>query len=146
MFYCCKGDNCAVGLLGLDGNPIERTPEKYPYSHDPYVIWQKTGDFAKDRGATCIYTDRMYQRDFHRIENLVRSYFGNISQYWDDREPEKVEALLREWANDPEIELTMIAHHVNFSSGYPLWSLHYTSPKLRELEARQKESNVSDPQ
>ena len=148
-YYCVnrEGDKVTVGLLGMDGKPIKRTPEEHPYSHDPYVVWFKTGDFSKDQGLTCCYTDRLYQQDFSRAAELTKKHFGNSSQHWDDRNPILVENFLREWADDPEIELTMIVHHVNFSSGYPLWSLHYTSPKLRALElSLKKESNVSDPQ
>lgn len=33
--------------VDFDGKPIERTPDKYPYSYEPYVQW--IGDFEKDK-------------------------------------------------------------------------------------------------
>lgn len=27
--------------LDLDGNPVRRTKDEYPYSYDAYVVWEK---------------------------------------------------------------------------------------------------------
>ena len=97
-------------------NPIERTPEKYPYSYSPYVI-QKRSDTYKD----CVYSDRLLQWSYNKHNELCKKHFGNEGQLWDGREFDKIQEFLREYLDKPNLELVGIMKGCNVSSGYPYW-------------------------
>ena len=127
--------SCGV-IMGIDGvtrygmyvdengEPIERTPLTHPYNYESFVTWQKKGTSKKDLNGA-VYSDRLYQWDAKKHNELCQKHFGNEGQYWNEREPEKIEAFLRDYWEKPETELLMIMQGCNQSSGYPLWIFFY---------------------
>lgn len=111
--------------LGLDGKPIERTPLSHPYSYESYVLWQKPGVNFKKESEGTVYSDRLFTWDAKKHDELCMKHFGNRGQYWDKREPEKIEAFLRDYWEKPGVELIMIVQCCNQASGYPLWAFYY---------------------
>jgi hypothetical protein len=98
------------------GNKVERDRYDYPYSYDAYVIMKE-----KDEYKSAIYSDRLLQWDYKKHNILCKKYFGNEGQYWNDREPEKIEAFLRDFHDDQNIKLVGIMKGCNVSNGYPYW-------------------------
>ena len=106
--------------------PIERTPHEYPYSYDSFVI-HRVG--ANEDATSTIYSDRILQWDYKKARKLMAKHFGESGDYWNNREPKKIEKFLREYCKDKTIEIVYIMEHCNRSSGYPLWSFHYKTQK-----------------
>lgn len=98
-----------------------RTKFSHPYSYDPIVQYRKEGVVA----TTTYYTDRLHMWDSKLLETLSKKHFKNAGQYWDHRTPEAIEAFLRDWTGDQELELVMVQEECNVSSGYPLWRLDF---------------------
>jgi hypothetical protein len=104
------------------GNPVERTKEMYPYSYDGFVIWRTEG-----KANDTIYSDRLLQWDFAKHDRLCMKHFGNKGQYWSDRPPEKIEAFLRDWCDNPKLKLIFIMQYCNVSSGFPCWRFDFNT-------------------
>ena len=68
-----------------------------------------------------VYSDRLYQWDYEKYNELCWKYFGNHGQYWSGRDTKLIEAFLRDYIDDQTIVLCRIEETVNQSSGYPLW-------------------------
>lgn len=101
-----------------------RTKGSHPYNYDAYMQYL-ADDHQLLKGST-VYTDRMLQWDYEKTNNLMQKHFGNQGQYWDDREPEVIEAFLRDWRQDPNLRLIAVIEYCNQASGYPVWRLDYT--------------------
>lgn len=116
---------------GPDGECIDlatvKTKWSHPYSYDPIVQFIKSGSVIANG---TIYTDRLYQWDFSRANELQDKHFGSRSQYWDRFQPKDIEAFLRDWCNDPELELIKIVEYCNVSTGYPTWRLDYNTKTI----------------
>ena len=56
------------GLIGIDGKPIERTPETYPYSYDAFFEYMAPDHQDTD---SMVYHDRMMQWDGKAFRNAV---------------------------------------------------------------------------
>ena len=72
-----------------------------------------------------VYSDRMLQWDYKKHDDLCQKHFGDKSQYWSGRSPEKIQAFLRDYMNDQNVLLCRIEYCVNASSGYPIWRFDY---------------------
>ncbi len=101
---------------------IEKDQCSYPYSYDPFLLY--FNEEAKEEATSSIYTDRFLQWDWDKHNRLCRKHFGDEAQYWNDRDPKKIEAFLCDWT---EKKVTLIANiqYVNISNGYPLWRLDF---------------------
>lgn len=97
-----------------------KTKFTHPYSYDPIVQYRASGE---SNGT--IYTDRLLQWDFEKHDKLCVKHFGNTGQYWDNREPEKIEAFLRDWCDDRGLMLIQVTEYCNQATGYPTWRLDY---------------------
>jgi len=104
------------------GNKVTKTKDKYPYSYDGHVTWR---GMENQHNQNTVWTDRLYQWDYEKYNNLCEKYFGNTSQYWNNREPEKVELFLQDYLEKPNLKLVLIMEYCNASSGYPLWRFIY---------------------
>jgi hypothetical protein len=111
-----------IGLEGPDGKPVRKTKMTHPYSYDAFVIFLH--DEPKVANGT-IYSDRLLMWDFDKHDKLCQKHFGNRGQYWNHREPEKVEAFLRDWCEDEELVLVRVSEYCNVSNGFPLWRFDY---------------------
>jgi len=107
--------------VDLDGYPVSKTKEKYPYSYDPYVVWK--GDYDKNRdGAT--YSDRLLQWDYDKYNRCCREVWKNERQSFSERNPKDIEKFLSLYFGK-EIELTVLMEGCNVSNGYPYWVFIY---------------------
>lgn len=110
--------------VGWDGREVEKTPDKYRYSYDAYVTHK-----FKDEYEDAVYSDRLWQWDPKKHDSLCQEHFGNQGQYWDGRSPEKIEAFLRDYNNNPKLTLVGIMTGANASSGFPYWVFMFDNNK-----------------
>jgi hypothetical protein len=103
-----------------NGDPIERTPLTHPYSYQGFVLWGKNSQFIN----ACVYSDRIYEWDYKKHNELCMRHFGNEGQYWENRDHQKIEDFLKDWTGK-NVRLLMIMQHCNQATGYPCWSFHY---------------------
>ena len=82
------------------------------------------------KATNTVYTDRLYQWDYEKHNDLCKKHFGNQGQYWSDRKTELIEAFLRDYMDDQSIILCRIEKHQNQATGYPLWRFDYTTSKV----------------
>lgn len=110
-------------MIFPDGLPV-KTKASHPYSYDPITQYVSAAAH-ENRSVGTIYTDRLLQWDYDKHNLLCKKHFDNEGQYWDQREPEAIEAFLRDWCDDQGICLTRIVEVCNVSTGYPTWQLTY---------------------
>lgn len=101
-----------------------KTKLSHPYSYDPIIQFCTSGE-----ANGTIYTDRFLQWDFAKHDLLCTKHFGDVAQYWDGREPTKIEAFLRDWCEDPTLKLVGVTEHCNVSNGFPVWRLDFHKEK-----------------
>ena len=87
-----------------------------------------------------IYTDRLLQWDFAKHDELCDKHFGNAGQYWDNREPEKIEAFLRDWCDDQKLTLVQVTEYCNVANGFPTWRLDFHKGANAKLCGERSES------
>ena len=104
------------------GKPVERTKEEYPYAYDGFVIW-RCG--ANSEAVSTVYSDRLYQLDYEKHDKFCQKHFGNKGQYWNTREPKKIQAFLLDYLDKPKLKLIFVMEYCNMSSGYPVWRFDY---------------------
>lgn len=76
-----------------------------------------------------VYSDRMFQWDSKKYNELCDKHFGNQSQYfYEDRSHESVEKFLIEYISK-DIILQRIVRYVNASNGFPYWRFDYYEQK-----------------
>lgn len=81
--------------------------------------------FSNGMEATnTVYSDRLFQWDSKKHDEFCQKHFGNTGQYWDRREPDKIQEFLSDYLNEKVI-LCKIEQHTNASNGYPLWRFDY---------------------
>jgi hypothetical protein len=97
----------------------KRTKLTHPYNYDPFVIWDNG-----EKADGTVYSDRLLQWDWDKHNDLCEKHFGNKGQYWNRRDPKKIEAFLCDYFGEP-VMLTMIEEHCNQATGYPCWRFDY---------------------
>jgi len=112
------------------GNVVERPKHSYPYNYSPHANWQHPTELDSQNGG--FYTDRAFTWDYEKYNTLCQKHFGNHGQYWNDRDPKKIEAWVRDYNDDQTLILTSVVEHCNQSSGFPLWYLGYYTEKVGE--------------
>ena len=106
---------------------MKKTPWTNPYDYDPFYNWRQGKVYTN-----AVYSDRLYQWDYKKYDELCKKYFGDRGQHWSERNPEQVEQFLQEFQDDPSIRLTAIQQQVNIGNGFPLWVLFYISDKSNQ--------------
>jgi hypothetical protein len=117
------------GLVDLEGKPVKRTKQSHPYNYDEHVVTRMRKN-AKE--MECAYTDRMFGWGRAKMERLTKKHMEGYR--WDNCPGAQVEAFLREWGEDPGLELVAVVEWCNQATGYPTWSLHwvYSAKKRKE--------------
>lgn len=130
-----------VDCLGMpiseQGQPTERVGgqlgprgrHEYPYSHDGYLQFKKVDTLPPNTSAK--ETDRMLDENYTRFRQLSEKHFKNErdpggEMYFGSRSPAAIEGFLRDFYNDPGLELLRIEEHRNRSSGHMLWAFFFT--------------------
>lgn len=106
--------------LDLDGNPIERTPEKYPYSYEPYVQWK--GDYDAEKSSSW-FSDRLRRWDSKKFDECCEKVWGKKTAYFRNGHPKYVEKFLSLYF-EKKVKLTAILEGCNYGNGYPYWLLY----------------------
>jgi hypothetical protein len=109
------------------GNIVRRPKHEYPYSYDPYVLWQHDDESVLDQINGSMYTDRLLQWDFDKHDKLCEKHFGDKGQYWNNRDPKKIEAFVRDWCEDQGLTFARLTEYCNHGNGFPVWLLSYVS-------------------
>lgn len=135
MYFCAGGGQ----LRGEDGKFLdipgfhlgERTKESHPYSYDPLLQWRKYDKTPET--ASAVYSDRLAQWDYKKYQALVEKHFTGVNgdrggDYFHSRSPKRIEAFLRDYNDNQDLELVRIEEHCNWSSGYPVWAFFYVDP------------------
>ena len=131
-------------MAWVDENGVEvqenkniRTKQSHPYNYSPIILWNKKqgylgGHYLDDcedalvEGSNnSIYTDRMSQWDHTKYNTLYDKYIKDSG--WNDAE--NVEKFLREYNEDPNLELLQVVEYCHAASGYPLWRLDCRTTK-----------------
>lgn len=99
------------------GNPVSKTKSKYPYSYDGFVTY-RNGNNSEVNDT--IWSDRIQQQDYSKVERLKKKHFGNVSDYYSNANPKKIEAFLSEFLGR-DVTIIFIMEYCNVSSGYPVW-------------------------
>jgi hypothetical protein len=105
----------------LDGNPVEKTRDKYPYSYDPYVTYQC--NYKKGENHV-VYSDRLWQWDYNKYDKCCMEVWGNRGQYFSNRSVKDIEKFLSLYF-EKEVSLTALMEGCNVSNGYPYWIFFY---------------------
>lgn len=129
------------GPVDLEGRPVRRTKASHPYSYDGHVVTRVRRNAKR---MECNYTDRLAGWDREKYQRLCRKHLDKVS--WASAPPEKVEEFLREWEEDPGLELVAVMEWCNASSGYPTWSLHFkcSREKQAQIEAARRRRKEED--
>ena len=77
------------------------------------------------KGTDTVYSDRLLTQDFEKHNRICLDVFGNKRQYWDDRNPLKIQDFLRKYLDNENLVLTRVMQYTNDSSGYPCWRFDY---------------------
>lgn len=107
-------------VCNIDGIPVKRTIQEYPYSYDPFLIW--SNNYHKDDHV--LYSDRLYQWNFEKFNRCCYKVWKNMGQWFDERSPKSIEKFLSLYLEKP-ICLTGIEQGCNVSNGYPYWIFFY---------------------
>lgn len=125
MYKCYQCDKNGIvtdyTYVDLNGNPVKRTKEEYPYNYDSYVVWK--GDYTENTDG-CVYSDRLFQWDWEKYNRCCEEVWGNQGQYFNNRMPEDIEKFLSLYIGK-KIKLTAIMEGCNWSNGYPVWVFCY---------------------
>lgn len=124
------GSECSF-LLAEDefGNAVRKTKSSHPYSYDGHVSWR--GGKNEETNST-IYSDRIFEQDSKKHDELCQKYWGNRGQRWGSRSPESIESFLKEWTGQKDLKLILVMEYCNQSSGYPLWRFDFNHPKVTQ--------------
>ena len=108
-----------------------RTKYSHPYSYDPIVLFN-TGA----KGDASAYSDRMVGWDydkFYACLGKINNGQGELGFRWGDRN--LVTALMRDYNDDPVLEVTRVVEMCNASTGYPVWLVVYKKgPGLQKFQ------------
>lgn len=119
---------------GVDenGKPALRNKMQYPYTYDPFILY-RFGENSEANGTA--YSDHLLgnkarnkeeaEEKYKKHNDLCQKHFGDQGQYWDQRDPEKIEAFLRDYFESPDLKLIFVVEYCNWSTGYPVWRFDY---------------------
>jgi hypothetical protein len=119
--YKCPG----FSWIDIHGRPLENTPNLCPYSHDPYVHWRGG---SNDEVYSSVYDDNLrHHLGWTKWIELCQKHFGDNGGdlHWKRRNPEDIQAFLREALDVPELRLIIIVKHKNMATGYDVWRFCY---------------------
>lgn len=118
-----NGRQIRYKYIGLDGNPIKRTPQTDPYGYDEFVLFKSEN---YDEMDNWIYSDRMLQWDRKAFESAVHKVWPTRSgsQMFYDKKPEDLNKFLNLYF-DKDVMLTAVVQGCNISNGYPYWIFAY---------------------
>lgn len=120
VFPFLENDSFGPDAEGIYFGPYHngKTSLSHPYSYDPFYVWRNN-----TKPNNSYYSDHLYSWDYEKHDELCQKHFGNQSQYWNRRNPEKIQDFLREYSGDLNLILCRVIEYCNKSNGYPVWRL-----------------------
>lgn len=112
------------GRRGRDGEPVKRTRQSHPYTFDDYLLYETE---APALANDSLYTDHMYHQEPEKYERLLRKHISTTSNFWEGRSPEKIQAFLRDYCDEPDLELVRVWACCDQSSGADHWQFEFLS-------------------
>lgn len=108
-----------------------RTKYSHPYNYDPIVLID-----SKAEGDESAYSDRMvgwnYDK-FYACLHKINDGKGEMAFRWGDRR--LVTALMRDYNDDPGLQVTRVVEMCNASTGYPVWLVVYKKgPEVKKFQ------------
>lgn len=107
--------------VGLNGQPVFRSPVSFPYNYDPFVIWM--GDYRKDKGKL-VYSDKLY---FWNEDKFIKAFcqvFDGGPYSFADKAPEKINEFLNLYF-DKELKLTAVIQALSLTHKRVHWGFVY---------------------
>lgn len=89
------------------------------------VIFNPARVLDEGKPTATVYSDRLFQWDHKKYDELCLKHWDNRGQYFDCRTGEEIEAFLRDYIGEQKLILCRIEQHENKSTGYPLWRFDY---------------------
>lgn len=133
--------------LDLAGNPIERTPETYPYAYDAFAVY-KSEDYKETDSK--VYSDRLLEWDPSAFKAAVCEVWPETpeSQMFSGKKPGDIQRFLSLYlkkthssSTNPyakaswdkkDIKLTAVMQGCNVGNGFPYWIFAYREIKAKE--------------
>lgn len=105
--------------VDLQGNVVERTKEEYPYSYDSYVV-NRYGE--NDEINNTMWSDRLKQWDHEKFNECWERHCEG--ENFKSASKQQLTNFLRDYTDDPQLELIVLMESCNQASGFPLWIMH----------------------
>jgi hypothetical protein len=124
-------DHADEDLMGRHSPPW--TKESHPYNYDPFTIWGRPQPDKRCNGT--VYTDRLDQWDSGKYAQLARKHYRSSSNDFErpfdshNCKGHLIEAFLRDWFDDPALQLLRVVEYCSPATGYQTWRLDYASKK-----------------
>lgn len=119
--------------LDLPRSNPPRTKAFHPCAYDPFTIWGDPHPSKKCNGTD--YTDQLDRWDPAKYDQLAKKHYRSGES--DYARPfaeyackgDLIQAFLRDWHDDPKLELLRVIEYCDASTGYSTWRLDYRSTK-----------------
>lgn len=108
------------GYLDMDGFPVEKPKDKYPYGYSPFRIFRRNWS----RNDKSVDSDRLFEWDSEKYNKLSKEVFGNAGQNFGNRYPEEIQQFLQLYLGR-RVLITGIMECCNAGNGYPYWTFYY---------------------
>lgn len=109
--------------IGIDGKPVERTPDEYPYSYDTFFVYKaaEIGDLGEG-----VYSDRMKIWDENKYKEATTAVWPEKPdrQFFYHCTPREIQKFLCLYL-EKEVTLTAVLEGCNRYSGYHYWLFCY---------------------
>lgn len=107
-------------FMDIQGNIVPAPAKPKRHWADPVVMYD-TGEKA----ISCKDSDRLWSENSTLHDELCLRHFGDVSQWWNNRKPEQIQAFLRDFLQKPELVLVQVQKMYNINSGFPIWHFQY---------------------
>lgn len=109
----------------IRGERIIHTPDKFPYSFDPYCIFKDSEyDETDPKDIKQVFTDRMKQWDIKLYEYCCKKVFGKTIDCFSAIPSEMVQDFISNYFTK-SVKILGLEIGCNVSNGYPYWIIYY---------------------
>lgn len=115
------------GPVDIDGKPVERPKDQWPYSYSEFVLWRGGSNSEYNEVD---YSDRFFQWNPEKHKTLCQKHLPG--KRWYNANPKNIEAFLQEYHDAPDLKLILLVEGCNPSKGYPYWIFYYHTTKWKK--------------
>lgn len=121
-----NGQPVVFGFLDEYGQAISRTPVSNPYSFDGFIIAGTPYIRGNEpEHLSTVYDDRMRAHDYSHYRALQQMHLGKETDRYDGIAVDRIEALLRDFFQNPGLTLRLVMKYCNVSTGYPCYRFDF---------------------